>query len=171
MMSGIQDCVLRLQNESCMDVFVCIFQVASWDQCAMVGMVSQCLWNRRNKWVWYRVNGSAFGVNAAALNLLANQRRAREVGVRDVHQVGHGGLRQCKPLVGWVKINVDDAILSNTHVGIDVVIRSSTGQFLRARCGQITGAWQVREAEALSLRAVLIWAKDLALDHCVFESD
>lgn len=33
------------------------------------------------------------------------------------------------------------------------------------------GAWKVKEAEVLSLRAALIWAKELGLDQCVFESD
>lgn len=51
------------------------------------------------------------------------------------------------------------------------VIRDSTWQFIRARCGQVVGAWQVRETETLSLRAALTWAKELALDHCIFRSD
>lgn len=38
-MVGLQGCVLRLHNESCLDVFVRIFENVTKDQCAMVGMV------------------------------------------------------------------------------------------------------------------------------------
>lgn len=47
-------------------------------------MLCWSLWNRRNKWVWDKVNGSAFGVMAAARNLLRDWREAQ---VRDANSV------------------------------------------------------------------------------------
>lgn len=71
-LTGLQNCVIRLQNESCLDFFARIFLAAVHDQCAMIGIVCWSLWNRRNKWVWDHANGSAFGVHAAARTLLAD---------------------------------------------------------------------------------------------------
>lgn len=76
-----------------------------------------------------------------------------------------------KPPEFGTKINVDAALWPDGCVGIGDVIRNSAGQFVRARCGQVVGAWQVRKAEALSLKTALSWEKELSLDHCIFESD
>lgn len=69
------------------------------------------------------------------MNLLEDWKRARDIGTRTLQQVGIGTSKWSKPTVGWPKINVDAAMLSGKCVGLGVVIRDSTGHFLRARCG------------------------------------
>lgn len=71
-MTRLQNCIVRLQDETCMDFFARVFKSANRDQCAMISMTCWSLWNRRNKWVWDRINGSAFSVKVAALNLLTD---------------------------------------------------------------------------------------------------
>lgn len=44
------------------------FDVCTKDQCVFIGMLCWSIWNRRNKWVWEKANGSVFGVRAAATN-------------------------------------------------------------------------------------------------------
>lgn len=170
-MTGLQDYVLRRVNESCFDILVRVFQVVTRDQCAMIGMVCWSLWNRRNKWVWERVNGSAFGTKAAAVNLLVEWRRAREVDVSRRPRVENECMGWNKPSGQWVKINVDAALSRDGFVGTGAVIRDSAGHFVRARVSRVAGNWQPREAEALSLKEALSWVKELNYDYCVFESD
>lgn len=73
--TGLQNHVMLLPSESCFDVIRCVFHACIRDQCALFGMLCWTLWNRRNKWVWDRVNGSVFGVKAATINLLYDWRR------------------------------------------------------------------------------------------------
>lgn len=40
-----------------------------------------------------------------------------------------------------------------------------------ARCCRVVGAWNSKEAEALSLKEALSWIIALQYDHCVFETD
>ncbi|XP_074352833.1 uncharacterized protein LOC141691984 [Apium graveolens] len=47
------------------------------EQCVLTAMIGWSIWNRRNKWVWERVNGSTFGVLAAAQNLLHDWKEAQ----------------------------------------------------------------------------------------------
>lgn len=99
-LSRIQDCVDRIQNESCLEFFVCVFQATVCDKCAMIGIVCWTLWNRRNKWVWERANGSAFGVHAAAINLLVDWETAQENGLKLVNQVDVWMSKWNKPPAG-----------------------------------------------------------------------
>lgn len=46
------------------------FSIGSREQCVLIGMIGWSIWNRRNKSLWEKVNGSVFGVLAAAHNLL-----------------------------------------------------------------------------------------------------
>ncbi|KAK1400059.1 hypothetical protein POM88_009922 [Heracleum sosnowskyi] len=126
----------------------------------------------RNKWVWDKANGSAFGVKAAAMNLLHDWKEAQEL------QVKHQSVRKDiadkkwnKPPNDWFKINVDASGAHNGYIGFGCVIRNSQGHFIGARCGRIRGSWSPKEAEALSLREALMWTKKLNLDCCIFETD
>ncbi|KAL8146232.1 hypothetical protein AgCh_004104 [Apium graveolens] len=77
-----------------------------------------------------------------------------------------------KPQAGWVKINVNAATFTGTHlIGIGGVIRGDNGEFLRAMCQLSSGTWQVREAEAISLKEMLSWTKRHGFSNCVFETD
>lgn len=138
-MTGLQNCMVRYANESCFDLFVRVFQMVTRDQCAMIGMTCWSLWNRRNKWVWERVNGSAFGVQAAAVNLLSEWRRARDLDTSRKHSVIRNDVGWQMPPSLWIKINVDDALPRDSFVGVGAVIRNSGGQFVRARSRGIAG--------------------------------
>lgn len=170
-LSGLQRQVERVQTESCFELLVRLFQTVTRDQSSMIGMICWGLWNRRNKWVWDRVNGSAFGVKSAALNLLTEWRKARVIEGQAVRRTAVGMQVWSKPPAGWKKINVDAATFTAGYVGIGGVIRDEDGRFIRGRCSRIEGNWRANEAEALSLKEALSWAKDLGLDRCVFESD
>ncbi|XP_074344569.1 uncharacterized protein LOC141683717 [Apium graveolens] len=118
-----------------------------------------------------RANRSAFGVKATALNLLDDWRKAQGAANEGGCQVGTAATRWSKPPAELKKINVDAALFSDGSIGLGSVIRDSIGQFLRARCGRVNGRWQPTEVEALNLKEALLWAKDLKLDHCIFEAD
>lgn len=74
----------------------------------MVGLLCWNLWNRRNKWIWERVNTSGFGVKAMSLNMMTDWNRAREEEEKYRTQQGNTP-SWCKPPEGWIKINVDAA--------------------------------------------------------------
>lgn len=147
--------IIQNTNDTCLDVLIRVFQTTTRDKSALVAMICWSLWNRRNKWVWDRVNGTAFGVRAAAVNLLSDWSRAREIEHTRRHQMQEES-RWSKPPVGWVKVNVDAAVFSDNTIGFGSVIRNEEGQFLRARSGRIAGCWKRREAEALSLKEALL---------------
>lgn len=44
-----------------------------------------------------------------------------------------------KPLVGWLKVNIDAVIFRDDYIGIEAVIQDSIGQFMRARRNRVTG--------------------------------
>ncbi|XP_074377393.1 uncharacterized protein LOC141718921 [Apium graveolens] len=46
--------------ESTFEVLSRYFVACSINQCVLIGMICRSIWNRRNKWVWERVNGSVF---------------------------------------------------------------------------------------------------------------
>lgn len=57
-----------------------LFAAAVIEQCVHVGMLCWDIWNRRNKWLWDRANGSIFGVCAAAMDLLRDWKEAQVCG-------------------------------------------------------------------------------------------
>lgn len=144
------------------------FDICTIDQCVLIGMICWNIWNRRNKWVWDKANGSAYGVCAAATNLLKDWQEAQ------VRMLGRNSLVNTasrlwtKPAMGWYKINVDAAVFPDGRIGVGSVIRDEQGRFMAARCRKLEGAWQPREAEALSLKEAISWAIERNYDHCVF---
>lgn len=67
-----------------------------------------------------------------------------------------------KPLLGWVKINIDAACDPvSDSVAVGCVVRDANGLFLRSRSRVIRGARSPREAEALSMREALSWINRL----------
>lgn len=169
--SCLQNTVVPVGGETCFGVLLRVFQNCSKDQCVMVEMLCWSLWNRMNRWVWERVNGSIFGVRAAAVNMLNDWRKACMNEVRGMRMMCSGTRKWQTPPTGWFKINVDATIFPDGWVGLGCVVRDSYGRFLRAKCGRIEGRWQPREAEALGMKEALSWSKQLSLDHCIFESD
>ncbi|XP_074323203.1 uncharacterized protein LOC141660141 [Apium graveolens] len=65
-----------------------VFDKVSKEQCVQLGMVCWSLWNRRNNWVWNKVNGSAIGVMAAVSNLLRDWREAQTMVANGHHADG-----------------------------------------------------------------------------------
>lgn len=67
--AGLQQRVQALGQEAAFTIFLRIFETCTQEQNALVAMLCWSIWNRRNKWFWDRINGSAFGVKEAAMNL------------------------------------------------------------------------------------------------------
>ncbi|KAL8145163.1 hypothetical protein AgCh_003389 [Apium graveolens] len=124
---------------------------------------------RRNKWVWEKINGYAFGVKAAASNLLRDWREAQITVIKD--QKVAGARQWERPDAGWIKVNVDAAIFQDNSIGCGEVIRDHQGVFLAARCKKVDRVWRPREAEAISLKEALSWIVELQYKECIFETD
>lgn len=109
-MTTFHDQVRTNCTESCSAMLHQIFQNLNREQCAMFGMLCWSLWSLRNNWVWNRVNGSAFGVKSAALSLLREWRRARDLEQREKLPMSAENTRWSKPPLGWLTVNVDAAL-------------------------------------------------------------
>lgn len=70
-MAGIQSMNPIMPHESVFDVLHRMFDRGSRDQCVWLGMYCWSIWNRRNKWVWDKANGSAFGVKSRCTKFAA----------------------------------------------------------------------------------------------------
>ena len=92
-------------------------------------MLCWSIWNRRNKWVWDKANGSIFGVRAAPNNLLHNWQEAQVCGLNSNSQGTVSARRWQKPPDGWVIVNVDAAIFQNGSIGLGCVIRTHRDNF------------------------------------------
>lgn len=66
-----------LPEDSAFDIVRRAFDRCSKDKCTLIAFICS-IWNRRNKWIWERVNMSAFGIKAVALNLLGEWKKAQE---------------------------------------------------------------------------------------------
>lgn len=168
-LAGMSSIVQQLITDSAGMVIRHVFNNCSREQCVQMGMVCWSLWNRRNQWVWNKVNGSAFGVKAAALNLLRDWREAQ---VTEMNVRKPTGARQWeKPEAGWVKVNVDAATFRDKSVGWGAVIRDHNGAFLATICKKVEGAWRPREAEAMAIKEALSWIIKLQYQKCIVETD
>ncbi|XP_074378613.1 uncharacterized protein LOC141720155 [Apium graveolens] len=79
---------------------------------------------------------------------------------------------RCGKNQSWVKINTDAVVIPGTHqIGTGTVIRDEDGRFLHARCMDIAGEWNVKEAEARSLRDAVGWTVAMGFKKCIFELD
>ncbi|KAL8119749.1 hypothetical protein AgCh_017015 [Apium graveolens] len=164
-MAGFQQVVHILPQDTVFTVFLKVFEACNREQCVQIGMLAWALWNRRNKWVWERVNGSAFGVKAAATHYITEWREAQGKGAE------MGDYIWRKPMDGWVKVNTDAAVFQNGSIGVGCVMRDSQGLFLGARCCRLQGAWSPREAEAIGMKEALSWVIARRNHHCIIESD
>lgn len=168
-MTGMASTVQHQSSDSAGMVIRNVFDKYLREQGVHIGMVCWSLWSRRNKWVWEKINGSAFGVVAAAFNLLRDWRESQ---VKVVNGRKVAGARQWeKSETGWTKVNMDAAIFQDSSIGCGTVIRDAQGMFLAARCIKIKGSWKPREAEAIVLKEALSWIIELQYKHCVFELD
>lgn len=161
-----------LTGDTPFDILRRSFAQCNKAKCVLIGMLCWSLWNRRNNWVWDKANGSAFGVKAAAYNLLNDWREAQTKGRSDQQRPTSTECRVwSKPTGEWLKVNTDATGARNGGIGIGCVIRNSQGQFVGARARRIEGDWHPNEAEAISLKEALSWCKLLNLNYCIFETD
>lgn len=130
--------------------------------------------NWRNKWVWEKLNTSAFGTKATALNLLTAWRKAQEIQEKAGTRGGaaSGARRWEKPPEGWIKINIDATLFAGINcIGLGSVARDANKHFIIARSSRHKEMMQPREAETISLKEVLSWVKMKNVKKYIFESD
>lgn len=75
--SGVSHLVQCTLSELLCQIFTIVFENGTRDQWVEIAIICWSLWNRRNRWVWDRVNGSAFGVRNSAINLLTDWKEAQ----------------------------------------------------------------------------------------------
>ncbi|XP_074324399.1 uncharacterized protein LOC141661314 [Apium graveolens] len=139
---------------------------------ALILIVCWNLWNRRNRWVWDRVNVSEFGVQALIMNMLHEWKHKCAEGKRKGICTDGSLKRWRRPQHGWVKVNTDVALfLEWDNTGVRNVIRDEHDQFIRARNHKLQALYSPREAEALGLKEALLRVKELGYKRCVFETD
>ena len=166
-MTGMNLMANHSAHESAAMVIRRVFDSYSQEQCVQMVMVSWGLWNRRNKWVWDRTNGSSFGVMAATNHLLKEWRSAQ---IRDAGGRQEGGaIKWEKPTEGLFKIM--DAAVFQDSIGCGAIIRDAQGVFMGAMCKKVEGAWTPREAETIALKEALSWIIELKYEKCVIETD
>lgn len=74
--------------------------------------------------MWEKVNGSVFGVVAAARNLLHDWREAQvKLQVSVLGEATQTSKLWRKPSKGWLKINCDASGVMNGYIGVGCVIR------------------------------------------------
>ncbi|XP_074328096.1 uncharacterized protein LOC141666009 [Apium graveolens] len=169
--SGVSHLVECTTSDLPFQILTRVFENGTRDQWVEISMICWSLWNRRNRWVWHRVNGSVFGVRHSAINLLAEWKEAQ---VKDEYRRLRGELGRrvwCPPKEGWMKINIDAALLLDGSNGVGAVIRDSQAKFVGARGRKIAGAWKPREAETMALKEALSWVMAEGYNPCVFETD
>lgn len=168
---GLAHVLQSIQQSTAFMVLLTAFETCTREQCVRIGMTSWSLWNRRNKWFWDRVNGTAFGVKAATQNLIQEWRQAQESNQNSRVQIEQGDRVWAKPDADWLKVNIDAAIFQDGSIGVGSVIRDSNGIFVGARSCKLAGAWSPREAEAISMKEVSSWIIKNAYKKCVIETD
>lgn len=141
--AGLQQVIQALPHETAFMIFRRVFEVCKMEQCVLTGMISWGLWNRRNRWVWERINGSAFGVRMAATNTLADWKEAQSLRTKRGTDVRDHVWR--KPMEGWVKVNTDAAVFNDGSIGVGCVMRNSQGAWMGGRCCKVRGSWTPRE--------------------------
>lgn len=117
---------------------------------------------------------SEFGIKAAALNLLADWKKAQEQQLTPGTRSRTLGAvcKWEKPQTSWVKMNLDAAFFEEIDcIGLGSVVRGADGQFIMAMHRRQQGLMAPREAEALCLKEALIWLKDKSFSKCNFETD
>lgn len=94
-------------------VFERVFEQCTKAQSVEVAMLCWSIWNRRNRWVWDRANGSVFGVRSAANHLHSEWVEAQEKTENRKIRGEVGERVWSLPAVGWLKVNVDAAVFMN----------------------------------------------------------
>ena len=99
--------------------------------------------------------------------------------VRQLQQtVDHQGLanqsatRWSRPPEGFYKCNIDASVPEHgNNVGLGMILRDSSGQFLIAQKIHREGSFSVKEAEGMALKEAISWVLTLSLQNVQFETD
>ncbi|KAL8099026.1 hypothetical protein AgCh_031650 [Apium graveolens] len=75
---GLRRFVQSVNYDPSFRVLVSAFEACTKEQCSQIALVSWSLWNRRNRWVWDKVNGLAYGVKVVVLNLFRDWKEAQQ---------------------------------------------------------------------------------------------
>lgn len=169
--TGLLQLIQSALSDTACEMFTKIFENGSREQGVEIGMISWSIWNRRNRWVWDRINGSVHGVRYAAGHLLRDWRET-QLRIDQSKFLENAGARVWSPpKAGWLKVNIDAAVFIDGSIGVGAVIRDDQARFVAARGKRIAGAWKAREAEAIGLKEALSWVIDKGYTHCIFETD
>ncbi|KAL8113768.1 hypothetical protein AgCh_020895 [Apium graveolens] len=138
--AGMSQWVQIMQGETIFEHFKRLFTTGTKEQCISVALFCWSIWNRRNEWVWSRIDVSVFGTMNAAINLLGDWKTA-QVEREKVSKSSNGnGRRWQAPSSGWVKLNIDAAVLGDIGaIGVGGVIRDEHGGFVKAMCKKMAG--------------------------------
>lgn len=74
---GLVQCTQVDSGDTILGIFKSLFNNGTREQCVLLASICWSLWNRRNKWVWNRVEVSVFGTTSAAMNLLSDWKAAQ----------------------------------------------------------------------------------------------
>ncbi|XP_031131899.1 uncharacterized protein LOC116033287 [Ipomoea triloba] len=120
------------------------------------------LWCSRNDCVWKGANfyNRAFVVHAA-LSFWRNWKQVNELS--DTYILPSNVVDQWKPPIhGRLKLNTNVALDGSSSVmGLGWIIKDDAGRFIAAKSESIVGVFNVKEAEAVSIREALSWLKGL----------
>lgn len=74
---GMSHWIQPRQDESMLEHFKRLFATGSTEQCVMLMLICWSIWNRRNNWLWNKVETSVFGTVNGAMNLLSDWKAAQ----------------------------------------------------------------------------------------------
>lgn len=157
--SGLQGNISILPSDHVFDVLCRVFVACNREQCTLVTLMCWSIWNRRNRWIWEKINQPVFGIKAAALNMLTEWRKAHEQQVQPGTSTGTTlAIRKWeKPQDSWVKINIDAALFEDIGcIGLGNVVRDSSGHFVTVMSSRQEVLIPPREAEAMCLKESLV---------------
>lgn len=169
---GITEVQHHMDEGNAVEIISKLFQNCTKEKLVLVAMVCWNLWNRRNKWVWEKVEVSVYGVQATARNMAEEWKKSRLEKQADKAVTWGSPRRWLPPPQGWIKVNIDAAVFEELgKVGVGCVVRDADGNFVCARNRAVMAFMQPREVEALSLKEALGWVKEMGYQRCIFETD
>jgi ribonuclease HI len=177
------------------DVRSLVFDICKSEPASTVGhfaMVTWCIWNHRNNWVWNGVRDTAkevamravhmFGEWSAINSLQQNTNNpvtsavlrvptlAGQVAYRESH--GNQFHRWQKPRDGWWKCNVDASFSQNPHgMAYAWCLRDVNGEFIAAGTNSCNFHVTVTEGEALAILEAMRQCIERGWTNILFESD
>ncbi|XP_074374523.1 uncharacterized protein LOC141714927 [Apium graveolens] len=134
---GLAHLLQCFESDKACDVFSRVLDQSSKKQGIQVALLCWNLWNRRNKWVWDRANGSVFGVISAANHLIRDWREAQVKDEKRTIRGAMGARVWSKPNEGWLKVNIDAAIFLYGSIGVSAIVRDDQARFVASRGNEL----------------------------------